>query len=242
MFSSPSPRIFSRPATYTCWCMRTDCLDRQCCTVPVVSHAIVKRSDPRRHQCLCGSRGTVYLQIRRRSAIRRKRFSGHSESLGRTMVTFTPHYAQSNGHAGVAVKAVKSLVLKCVSAGDLSSETFLRGLLELRNTPDKLVFLPRRSCLATSSAPAYRHTDQRSSLAGHSPWTLENVRPSSTSQQRGITTSTPKPLRPLKLGRVQDTVSKLWSHVGTIVGIGRHRDYRVKSSSGAVMWRNRRFL
>jgi hypothetical protein len=44
----------------------------------------------------------------------------------------TPHYPQSNGHAEAAVKAMKELVAK---TGDLSSEEFLAGLLEFRNTP-----------------------------------------------------------------------------------------------------------
>ena len=48
----------------------------------------------------------------------------------------SPTYAQSNGHAEAAVKAVKTLVLKTATSGDLNSEAFLRGLLELRNTPD----------------------------------------------------------------------------------------------------------
>ncbi len=47
----------------------------------------------------------------------------------------SPTYAQSNGHAEAAVKAVKHLVLKAAPSGDLASEEFLQGLLELRNTP-----------------------------------------------------------------------------------------------------------
>ena len=53
------------------------------------------------------------------------------------------------------------------------------------------------------------------------------------------------PLRPLTMGesvRVQNAGTKLWDRVGIVIGIGRHRDYRVKTSSGAVMWRNRRFI
>lgn len=53
------------------------------------------------------------------------------------------------------------------------------------------------------------------------------------------------PLRPLKTGqlvRIQDAGTKLWDRVGTVVGVGRNRDYRVKTGSGAVMWRNRRFI
>jgi hypothetical protein len=47
----------------------------------------------------------------------------------------TPHYPQSNKNAEAAVKTVKELVLKLAPSGDLSSEKFLAGLLEFRNTP-----------------------------------------------------------------------------------------------------------
>lgn len=47
----------------------------------------------------------------------------------------TPHYPQSNGHVEAAVKAVKELVAKTAPSGDLSSEDFLAGQLEFRNSP-----------------------------------------------------------------------------------------------------------
>ena len=43
----------------------------------------------------------------------------------------TPHYPQSNGHAEAAVKAVKMLVMKSCHGGDISSDQFCEGLLEL---------------------------------------------------------------------------------------------------------------
>jgi hypothetical protein len=42
--------------------------------------------------------------------------------------------------------------------------------------------------------------------------------------------------------RIQDPSSKLWSHVGVIVAVGRYRSYRIKFASGSVLWRNRWFL
>ena len=50
-------------------------------------------------------------------------------------VTFSPHYLQSNGHAEGVVKAMKTLVLKTTSNGNLDVDSFQRGLLEWRNTP-----------------------------------------------------------------------------------------------------------
>ena len=54
----------------------------------------------------------------------------------------SPGYPRSNGHAEASVKAVKGLVIKCAATGDLNNEEFLRGLLELRNTPDASGFSP----------------------------------------------------------------------------------------------------
>ncbi|TRY80274.1 hypothetical protein TCAL_12397, partial [Tigriopus californicus] len=41
---------------------------------------------------------------------------------------------------------------------------------------------------------------------------------------------------------IQDPRSKRWMKTGVVVGIGQRRDYYVKTPSGAVYWRNRRFL
>jgi hypothetical protein len=41
---------------------------------------------------------------------------------------------------------------------------------------------------------------------------------------------------------IQDKDSKKWSKFGTIIDQPRKRSYHVKLDSGAVMWRNRRFL
>ena len=70
-----------------------------------------------------------------------------------------PTYAQRNGHAEAAVKAVKLLVHKCAPSGDLASEEFLQGLLELRNTPDATGFSPAQVLFGhqlPSIVPAHR--------------------------------------------------------------------------------------
>ena len=47
------------------------------------------------------------------------------------------YFPQSNGRAEVAVKAAKRLLMSNISPnGDLNNDSFLRALLQLRNTPD----------------------------------------------------------------------------------------------------------
>jgi hypothetical protein len=78
----------------------------------------------------------------------------------------TPHYSQSNGHAEAAVKTVKELVLKLAPSGDLSSEEFLAGLLEFRNTPHATGLSPAQIVfglqLRSMVRPAHRssHSNQ----------------------------------------------------------------------------------
>ena len=157
----------------------------------------------------------------------------------------TPTYAQSNGHAEATVKSVKHLVLKCATSGDLSSEEFLQGLLELRNTPDATGFSPAQIVFGhqlRSIVPAHR-----SSFQPH--WTkameARDRQAAIDAIAKGYYDEHSRTLRPLKLGelvRVQDDKTKLWGRVGTIVSIGCRRDYHVKTESGSVMWRNRRFI
>ena len=125
------------------------------------------------------------------------------------------------------------------------TEKFLQGLFELRNTPD-----------ATGSSPAqmvFGH-QLRTLIPAHQSlfqprWTAAMK----ARDRQAVVDATAKgyydvhahPLRPLRTGqlvRVQDAITKLWDRVGTVVGIGHNRDYRVKLGGGAVMWRNRRFI
>ncbi|XP_047472032.1 uncharacterized protein LOC125027171, partial [Penaeus chinensis] len=72
----------------------------------------------------------------------------------------SPHYPQSNGHAEAAVKKVKYLIMKTAPNGNIDSEEFDRGLLELHNTPNftgrspaQILFgMPLRSCVPAHSS------------------------------------------------------------------------------------------
>ena len=105
----------------------------------------------------------------------------------------TPTYAQSNGHAEAAVKAVKLLVHKCAPSGDLSSEEFLQGLLELRNTPDATGFSPAQVLFGhqlRSIVPAHRSAFQPRWTAAME---AETGKPPSMPQPKATTTPAPTP-------------------------------------------------
>lgn len=159
----------------------------------------------------------------------------------------TPHYPQANGHAEAFVKQLKYLVMKTSPNGNIhDNDDFDRGLLELRNTPrpdgrspSQILFgHPLRSCL-----PAHRR-----SFAPEWQKLAEDCDKKHSILQQTATKcydAHARPLPPLKVGtqvRVQNHVTKRWDMIAEIVGVGHRRDYTIKTPSGRVYWRNRRFL
>ncbi len=52
-------------------------------------------------------------------------------------------------------------------------------------------------------------------------------------------------LAPIRMGLrvdIQNPVTKRWDKVGVVVAVGKRRDFCVKTVSGRIYWRNRRFL
>ncbi|XP_065178538.1 uncharacterized protein K02A2.6-like [Sycon ciliatum] len=173
------------------------------------------------------------------------RFVKFCEPWGIRHATSSPHYPQSNGLAENAVKAMKRLIQKTTSNGDLYTDSFQRALLEWRNTPN-----------ATGRSPAqalYGRPLPSFVFAHHASFAPEWQRQAEVidAQSSKHATSTQKrydqsarPLSRLAIGvpvDIQHPRTKLWSSYGIIVGIGQHRDYLVKVPSGRVYWRNRRF-
>ena len=158
----------------------------------------------------------------------------------------TPHYPQSNGHAEAAVKAVKRLVQKATVGGDLDTDDFAAGLLELRNTPR-----------ADGRSPAqilYGHPLRSAVPAHHRAFAECWQEAADACDARAAKLldrsvdwydASARQHRPLRIGQrtlLQDPNSRLWDRTGTITGIGARRDYLVRLPSGRIFWRNRRFL
>ena len=157
----------------------------------------------------------------------------------------SPHYPQSNGRAGSAVKAAKKLIRCCWDdyRNQLDEERWTRGILQQRNTPGRggrspaqIIFgRPVRDLL-----PAHRR-----SFAPE--WQLAaDVAEQRLSQQQqradDLYNRQARDLEPLSVGNqvaVQDDRTKRWDRHGVVCEIGPYRRYFVRLSSGRVLTRNR---
>ena len=154
----------------------------------------------------------------------------------------SPRYAQSNGLAESAVKAMKNLVAK---TGDIFGEEFQLGLLEWRNTPKshgkspaEMVFGRQQRSIVPSLAKNLTPTEAWKEA-------LEKRIALLQEKSRYYYNAGAKFLPELDIGtevRLQNPDTKRWLEQGEIVRKGPHRDYYVKLLDGNLRWRNRRFL
>jgi len=161
-------------------------------------------------------------------------------------VLSSPHYAQSNGHAESAVKAMEALVIKVAPTGNIDIDKFQKALLEWRNTPRNHGLSPAQMVFGRpirTQLPVHPHA-----LRQCSPDEEQAAAEAAADQREKAARrydDHAKPLPPLESGtavRIQDPTTKLWDRAGTIVYVGRHRKYRVKQLNGRLLWRNRRFI
>ena len=169
-------------------------------------------------------------------------------------VMSTPHFPQSNGHAEAAAKAMKALISRSTSDGQLDSDEFAAAMLEYRNTPrahglspaEILFGHPVRSlvpALRTAFAPRWREVE---ALPTRIAKETEKVKKSYDKNAKTL-----PPLNPGTTVRVQDPQSKQWSKRGTLVSTriamsvaehGTHRDFKIRLENGRIYWRNRRYI
>ena len=164
---------------------------------------------------------------------------------GVTHQVSTPHFPQSSGHAEAAVKAVKRLVQKVCTRGDIDTDELQQGLLELRNSaradglsPAQVLYgRPLRSAVPAHHRAfadvwqrAAEECDEKAAVKSH---TAEYYDRSARS------------LRSLRVSQqvlLQDPKTGLWDRTGTIVGLGNRRDCLIRLPSGRTYRRNRRYL
>ena len=158
----------------------------------------------------------------------------------------SPHMPNSNGHAEAHVKALKNLLGKTTQKGNLNTDEFTKGLLELRNTPRADGLSPAqilygrtlRSCL-----PSHRRLFAPTWLSKIAEWDAK--RAATKAKVKRAYDRHAKSLEPLAIEdevRIQDPTTKKWDRTGTVVEIRPNRSYEVKLPSGRLLWRNRRYL
>ena len=157
----------------------------------------------------------------------------------------SPYHHIANGYAEAAVKSMKNLVVK-VSL-DVKSEDFSKALLSYRNTPRKDGLSPAVRLLgrpARTSLPAHpvvlNWTDRAMIRAADRKALELRAKAKAAYDVRA------KELKELAIGdvvRIQHATTKKWDLIAEVVDIdSRRRSYHVKSETGRLYWRNRRFL
>ena len=124
-------------------------------------------------------------------------------------------------------------------------ESFLAGLLELRNTAQECGLSPAQIVFGRqlrSIIPAHRSLYAQHWKAAAAARERQADAQAASKLRYDSHTRPLFPLSIVRTVRIQDPSSKLWSHVGVIMAVGRYRLYRIKFASGSVLWRNRRFL
>ena len=155
----------------------------------------------------------------------------------------TPHYPQSNGKIEATVKSMKKLITAAWTGRSVNQDKLFRALLQYRNTPSrrdgqspaqKLYGHPIQDTLPAhrrSFAPEWQR---------HSLNTEESLKISEEYYDQHA-----HKLPDLQVGShvaIQNTSSKLWDIYGIITAIAPHRRYFVRTQSGNILVRNRRFL
>ena len=160
----------------------------------------------------------------------------------------SPRYPQSNGKVEATVKSMKQLISAATYTGrSVNWDKLCRSLLQYRNTPC------RRDGLSPAQKlfgrPIQDHLPaHRRSFAPE--WQKSSLEADATAQEVQCNTQDfynqhSQNLSDLNIGShvaVQHPVTKLWEIYGIVTAIGSHRRYFVKTQSGRVLVRNRRFL
>eukprot|EP00096_Caligus_rogercresseyi_P009185 TRINITY_DN3073_c0_g1_i5.p1 TRINITY_DN3073_c0_g1~~TRINITY_DN3073_c0_g1_i5.p1 ORF type:complete len:487 (-),score=50.01 TRINITY_DN3073_c0_g1_i5:32-1492(-) len=159
----------------------------------------------------------------------------------------SPHHHESNGYAEAAVKSMKNLLRKTASNGDIRKGWFLKALLEWRNTPGKDGLSPaqklfgRRMRSLLPSGPAAFRPEVKEKLF----WAEqrgERIR-QKANEQYDESAKDLQELRPGKVVLIQQPSTKLWDTLGEVIRrFSGRRSYLIKTETGRLKWRNRRFL
>ena len=174
-------------------------------------------------------------------------FQEFSKKWGFKHVMSTPTYPQSNGKVEATVKSMKKLIRASWTGRYLDEDKLTRALLQYRNTPtrkdglspaQKLYSKPIQDTLPAHrrafSEEWQRHSEEAEKQAINC---MEKVMLAYNQHART--------LPEIDVGSnvaIQNKETKRWDIYGIVTDIGPHRRYYIKTQSGRVLVRNRRFL
>ena len=176
-----------------------------------------------------------------------KLFQDFSREWGFQHITSSPMYSQSNGKAEATVKSMKKLVQASWTRDALDERKLTRALLQYRNTPSQRDRLSPAQKLfgqpVQDTLPAHRRA-----FAPQWQVSAEEVEEHAvthTEQVEHYYNQHARALPEIHVGSnvaIQNTSTKLWDIYGIVTAIGPHRRYYVKTASGRILARNRRYL
>ena len=176
-----------------------------------------------------------------------KVFQDFAAQWGFRHATSSPGYPQSNGKAEATVKSMKKLLEAAWNGRHLDEDKLTRGLLQYRNTPS-------RKDGRSPAQKIYGKPIQDTLPAHRRSFAIEwQIQSEEAEQKLADTTTAMKQsynqharlLPDITIGTkvaLQDQRTKRWDIYGTFTDIGPNRRYFIKTLSGRVLVRNRRFL
>ena len=171
-------------------------------------------------------------------------FQDFLKRWGIQWISSSPFYAQSNTYAENGVKSAKALLRKCVVGKKIDYEEWDKGLLAIRNTPNKSGLSPAvilYGHMVKEILPAHKKALQRSWHKELSEFDKKIAEESQkVEEKRG------RELKPLNIGDpvvVQNRTTKRWDKYAVVQEVHhKARRYLVRMSSGLLTVRNRRDL
>lgn len=140
---------------------------------------------------------------------------------------------------------MKKIIATCWDTRNLNEDKLCRGILQHRNTPSRKDGLSPAQKLfgrpVQNTLPAHR----RSFAPEWQRSTQEAEQQATHTLQQSETFYNAHNLPDIQIGStvaLQNPQTKLWDIYGTIIDIGPHRRYYIKTHSGRVLVRNHRFL
>ena len=176
-------------------------------------------------------------------------FQLFSNEWGFQHITSSPLYPQSNGKAESAVKSMKKIIKGVWIRNQLDKSKLARALLQYRNTPSRRDGLsPAQKLLGKpvqDTIPAHRRAFAPQWQKASTNLDKQDPESSNTVINQHYYDLHAHPLSDIQIGSnvaIQNSTTKRWDIYGIVTHIGPYRQYHVKTSSGRILIRNRRFL